>query len=101
MELTDVGDQENLHLEYGHTVAKAASWAGQEGQDAAPSTRQEVGASDVLLLEPTLRSESLTVAPNRFEAVDCNSRDVDDLASLDRNLVNEPSICANDGLRER
>jgi hypothetical protein len=64
VELTDIGDQEDLYLEYCHAVAKAASWASKEGQDIAPSTRQEVGAGDVLLLDPTFWSEGLTVTPN-------------------------------------
>jgi len=64
VELTDVRDQENLHLEYCQAVAKAAPRTGEEGQDAAPCTRQEVGAGDVLLLDPTLRSEDIPVTPN-------------------------------------
>jgi len=64
VELTDVGDQEDLHLEYCQAVAKAASRAHEERQDVAPCTRQEVGAGDVLLLDPTLRSEGIAVTPN-------------------------------------
>ena len=101
LELTDVGDQEDLHLEYCQAVAKAAPRAHEERHHVAPCTRQEVGAGNALLLDPTLRSEGIPVTPNGLEPVDRDGRDVDDLACLDRNLVNDLAIRANNGLGER
>ena len=101
VELTDVRDQEDLHLEYCQAVAKAASRAHEERHHVAPCTRQEVGAGNVLLLDPTLRSECIAVTPNGWEPVDRDGRNVDDLACLDRNLVNHLAICADNGFGER
>lgn len=93
----DESHEQDLHLEDGKSVAKAASWANEEGEHTAPCTGEELSVGLASLFDPSLRSEDITITPDRGISVNCDGWDVDDLTSLDGNFMDETTVSANDG----